>query len=58
MYEIFTKSLEILSSNSKHVKNSLSAIGGLKSSLSGSRVLGYELDDKQPEQHSIYRKGL
>ncbi|KAM7315957.1 hypothetical protein ACRRTK_025027 [Alexandromys fortis] len=48
------ESLEILSSNSEHVKNSLSATGGLESSLSGSRVLGYELADKHPEQHSIY----
>ncbi|KAM7315960.1 hypothetical protein ACRRTK_025030 [Alexandromys fortis] len=48
------ESLEILSSNSEHVKNSLSATGGLESSLSGSRVLGYELADKHSEQHSIY----
>ena len=51
------ESLEILSSNSEHVKNSLSATGGLKSSLSGSRVLGYELADNHPEQHSIYKQG-
>lgn len=50
------ESLEILSTNSEHFKNSLCATGGLESSLSGSRVLGYELADKHPEQHSTYEQ--
>ncbi|XP_057616584.1 mucin-17-like [Chionomys nivalis] len=51
------ESLEILTSNSKHVKNSLSAVGSLESSLCGPRVLGHMLADKHPEQHSIYAQG-